>query len=177
MSHDQAVSTSYEPIRSYDFFRRLVFSKQCSSFIILVVIPYRVSINNSERSVKHEIQVFKLHDMQIVCGALSVECILHNDQVSVIALANDRILWLIPDGLRLHAISKKHENYASENLGNEDKSFKNEPGLDSWVFLVLFMDIACYVLDVQDREQVEVWNQDIEYCWNSDISNCFKVGL
>ena len=103
---------------------------------------------------KHEIQVFKLHDMQIVCSALFFEDISHNDLISVIALCNDVRLWIVPDALERLELSTNHENDASINLGNENNSFNYEPQLDHWVFLVLFMDKACYELDVQDREQV-----------------------
>lgn len=178
MSNDHAVSTNHEPVGSNSFpWRVLMIYKQFSNLIVLIVIPYRTSVNTSERSMKHEIQVFKLHDMQIVCCTLFIEDISHNDLISIIAPSNDELFWIVPDALELLDLSTKHENDTSENLRNENKSFKNEPNLDIWVFLILFMNIACYVLDVQDREQVEVGNQHIKQSWYSVISFCFKVGL
>ena len=65
MSNDHAVSTNHEPVGSNSFpWRVLMIYKQSSNLIVLIVIPYRTSVNTSERSMKHEIQVFKLHDMK-----------------------------------------------------------------------------------------------------------------
>jgi hypothetical protein len=131
MSNDHAVSTNHEPVGSKSFpWRLLMINKQFSILIVLIVIPYCTSVNTSERSMKHEIQVFKLHDIQIVSSALFFEDISHNDLISVITLYKDVRLRIVPDALESLELSTKHENDASINLGNENNSFNYKPQLD-----------------------------------------------